>query len=589
VQRTKLSNWCDEIFADVTAVGPSLKLRPMTDTADESTATKSKPRSGGTKETIESILVAFILAFVFRAFVFEAFVIPTGSMATTLLGAHTRFECPDCGYKFDVNYQSPSSLNESDEGDVPDRAAPITTPIYCPNCGFQMPDTQTGRPEVVDQYGNVKKQGILGPIVFYGDRILVLKYLYLISEPRRWDVVVFKPPTQLSQNFIKRLIGKPGEAVLVLDGDIWIRAPHDPDPRHFVIQTKPDDVQPAMWRLVYNNDYHPKGEYRASVAPWQQPWKASSGTGWDTADKATGGRALLFNNTSAGSTLRFDELANITAQSTSDYLVHDQASDGMPARNKLDDKDASRHANEIPVSDLDLRLTYERTAGAGPLELKLTKRDHRFRAVILPGSAALFDDVAGKSTQVGPAVSIPAGSDPVRLELSNADYHVELKINDKVVIQTTPASYHPDLATLLDEYNNDVTPPRGIAEISASSQQCRLTHVSLWRDLYYYNREDLPVLRDLRWATPRNFPNGAQQLGPDEYFTMGDNSLVSFDARIWPTGLDLPEENLNVAAGRVPGRFLLGKAFYVYWPAGHSINPSLPALVPNFGSMRFIH
>src|SRR5215510_3486023 len=59
---------------------------------------------GSVKDTIEAILVAFMLAFIFRAFVVEAFVIPTGSMAPTLLGAHMRFRCPDCGYQFDVNY-----------------------------------------------------------------------------------------------------------------------------------------------------------------------------------------------------------------------------------------------------------------------------------------------------------------------------------------------------------------------------------------------------------------------------------------------------------------------------------------------------
>src|SRR6476660_8563493 len=65
------------------------------------------------KETIESIIVAFILAFIFRAFVVEAFVIPTGSMAPTLLGAHMRFRCPDCGYQFDVNYSpAPSGTDD---------------------------------------------------------------------------------------------------------------------------------------------------------------------------------------------------------------------------------------------------------------------------------------------------------------------------------------------------------------------------------------------------------------------------------------------------------------------------------------------
>src|SRR5271163_206568 len=74
------------------------------------------------KETIESILVAFILAFIFRAFVVEAFVIPTGSMAPTLLGAHMRFRCPDCGYRFDVNYQTDS---EGDDTNIPSQAGPI--------------------------------------------------------------------------------------------------------------------------------------------------------------------------------------------------------------------------------------------------------------------------------------------------------------------------------------------------------------------------------------------------------------------------------------------------------------------------------
>src|SRR5688572_23696962 len=63
---------------------------------------------GSVKETVESILVAFILAFIFRAFVVEAFVIPTGSMAPTLLGAHVRLRCDDCGYRWKVNFSNGS-------------------------------------------------------------------------------------------------------------------------------------------------------------------------------------------------------------------------------------------------------------------------------------------------------------------------------------------------------------------------------------------------------------------------------------------------------------------------------------------------
>src|SRR3954449_1515277 len=77
-------------------------------------------QEGSIKETIEQILVAFILAFVFRAFVVEAFVIPTGSMAPTLLGAHMRFTCDDCGYQFDVNYNA--SSQGGDDMNIPSYA-----------------------------------------------------------------------------------------------------------------------------------------------------------------------------------------------------------------------------------------------------------------------------------------------------------------------------------------------------------------------------------------------------------------------------------------------------------------------------------
>ena len=72
-------------------------------------------------ETLESILVAFVLAFVFRAFIVEAFVIPTGSMAPTLHGAHAEFVCADCGCPFAVGAEG------FPRGDR--RLPPV-----CPNC-----------------------------------------------------------------------------------------------------------------------------------------------------------------------------------------------------------------------------------------------------------------------------------------------------------------------------------------------------------------------------------------------------------------------------------------------------------------------
>ncbi|MCA9209414.1 MAG: hypothetical protein KDA55_13710, partial [Planctomycetales bacterium] len=52
------------------------------------------------RETIESVVVAVILAFLLRSFLVEPFVIPTGSMAPTLMGRHKDVTCEKCGHEY---------------------------------------------------------------------------------------------------------------------------------------------------------------------------------------------------------------------------------------------------------------------------------------------------------------------------------------------------------------------------------------------------------------------------------------------------------------------------------------------------------
>ena len=63
------------------------------------------------RETIESLIIAFTLALLFRAFEAEAFVIPTGSMAPTLMGRHKDLDCSECGF----NFQAGASREEDDQ------------------------------------------------------------------------------------------------------------------------------------------------------------------------------------------------------------------------------------------------------------------------------------------------------------------------------------------------------------------------------------------------------------------------------------------------------------------------------------------
>ncbi|HEY8666361.1 MAG TPA: S26 family signal peptidase, partial [Tepidisphaeraceae bacterium] len=177
-------------------------------------------------------------------------------------------------------------------------------------------------------------------------------------------------------------------------------------------------------------------------------------------------------------------------------------------------------------------------------------------------------------------------SGPMRIEFQNVDYQVSVRVDGEDLIQTTPQQYAPNVKQLLEAYRSNIVFPRPTVEIEAEREQCSISHLRLWRDVYYRNREQR---QSLQWAIPENFPEHLAILGDDEYFVMGDNSVISGDARYWGTPIKLPHEQLDVQSGRVPGRFLLGKAFFVYWPAGYRPTENAPALTPNFAEMRFIH
>jgi Signal peptidase, peptidase S26 len=90
-------------------------------------------RPSAMRETIESIVVAFILAFMFKTFEAEAFVIPTGSMAPTLYGRNKSALCPKCGTEFTIG----ASDEVETDTDYVIPGARIDSAI-CPNCRYRL-------------------------------------------------------------------------------------------------------------------------------------------------------------------------------------------------------------------------------------------------------------------------------------------------------------------------------------------------------------------------------------------------------------------------------------------------------------------
>ncbi|WP_245574387.1 signal peptidase I [Desulfovirgula thermocuniculi] len=71
--------------------------------------------------------------------------------------------------------------------------------------------------------------GSMEPTLRIGDRIIVSKISYLFTEPQRGDIVVFRYPLDPSRDFVKRLVGLPGETVSLRNGQLYINGKPVPE------------------------------------------------------------------------------------------------------------------------------------------------------------------------------------------------------------------------------------------------------------------------------------------------------------------------------------------------------------------------
>lgn len=257
------------------------------------TTQEEHPAPGGSqfhafRETVESVVIAFVLAFLFRTFEAEAFVIPTGSMSPSLQGQHKDVECPQCGMRFRA------SASEEGEQTV-ERLARLRDPNLplqqrrqiemqvqafqvvggqCPICRFTRPmRPDVDLPEEVAEAIDVEQTD--WEPSYPGDRILVNKYGFSFHEPERWDVVVFKFPGDGNMNYIKRLVGLPNEQLEIFQGDLFAK-PAGAAGEVEIVRKPPRKVE-AMLQVVHDTEYDPTDLYRAG---WPLRWQADSV--WDT-------------------------------------------------------------------------------------------------------------------------------------------------------------------------------------------------------------------------------------------------------------------------------------------------------------------
>jgi signal peptidase I len=85
------------------------------------------------------------------------------------------------------------------------------------------------------------------PTLHSGEFVIVNKLSYKFSEPMIGDVIVFHFPRDPEQEYIKRVIGLPGERVEIRDGDVYVNdRPIEEDyiaadPAYDIISEVPED------------------------------------------------------------------------------------------------------------------------------------------------------------------------------------------------------------------------------------------------------------------------------------------------------------------------------------------------------------
>ena len=194
-----------------------------------------------------------------RFTVMEAFSVPTGAMAPTIIGRHKNIVCTKCKHPYNV-----SASMEIDY----DREANYVVDATCPVCRLRTstdPETENGA-----KYPSVS-----------GDRIICWKRL---RDPQRWDLLVFRYPEDPRVNYIKRLVGLPGETIKIARGDLWARGTGETT---FRILRKPTGKLRDFLHLVHDSNYIPDPKTTSGLpARWQAgpisgggpaPWKSQDG------------------------------------------------------------------------------------------------------------------------------------------------------------------------------------------------------------------------------------------------------------------------------------------------------------------------
>ena len=467
-----------------------------------------------------------------------------------------------------------------------------------------------------------------------GDRVLVSKFPYDngFTHPDRFQVVVFKYPgrwgmdrldggpmeNNTPKNYIKRLLGLPGELLAIFFGRIyrWTPPGNAPPPfddlkdgkvdakalwhkdymhiddntsrgwfedGQFEILRKSPRTMLAMRRIVYDNDYQAKdlkgkGD-RWSLDP-KSGWKSDSRTGFIHEGKPDGEVDWLHYQHLVR---RDDDVLRVERKLITDSMAY----------NNINDRTSSPHW----VGDLMIECNVEVVEAKGEFRFELSKGIYRYQArwdlasgqcslksiatngeekdlgsqatsVKTPGNYLLrFANIDARLT-VWVDRALPFGDgkeyDPPEVR-AKKDVDLEEKLKK---LKKARGGVDDDEKALVKEIledrrgptENDIKRP---ASIGSKGAPVKITHVRLWRDTYYtnapatHNRSKDYDNTPETWSDPRHWEPLRKQQFATMYVQPGHYLCLGDNSQASADSRDW---------GLVPERLMLGRALVVYFP-----------------------
>ncbi|MER3415148.1 MAG: hypothetical protein C4297_02920 [Gemmataceae bacterium] len=547
--------------------------------ADKAGAAARQPTSP-IHELLDTVVYVAVLVIILKTFVAEAYDIPTGSMATSLLGLHREVTCEKCGYGILVNYR------ESEEWRGTSGRLAV-----CPNCRHTQP---------------------VPPRVYGGDKVLVAKTHYALTEPARMDVIVFMFPQEPTdpdyrpKNYIKRLWGLPGEKLSIWYGDLYLRTGGGGGDERREIIRKPAAKMLEMRRIVYDDDYRPRD--LADVPRWLDE---GPGQGWQPSPD---GKGYQVRANEQPRWLRYRHLLRVPTGTLREQLESLEqllrADRFAAAHQRQETEEQARHVRELLleaeriarqpqlvtdfldynagdgeqgfvnwVSDLMVECEVEvsRLDGEFYLELVSGADRHQVRFDLRTGRCRVqswrHNHVLTQSPEAATGISSIGRH---RVRFANFDARLTVWVDRRL-----PFGDGWDYAPPSEQDRGPCVADLRPVAIGARNTEVTVRHVQVWRDIYYtrtpyppemfdgrtppvdlarllsLSEEELralkndPLAKPEKWERCRGLQPMDYEVGPDQYFALGDNSPLSRDSRDW---------------GLVPRHLLLGKAAVVYWP-----------------------